>query len=134
MAQALIWPERMDRIARLEGALRVARVTPPSIVGGDAVLNLATAVGSIPKSEARVIYHTVMSYQLSAKQMQTIEETLRRAARSPGLARDGRRRDFGAQPKETFTPLKIHRYMDGEHSVRSYGVCDPHGLWFEWKG
>lgn len=133
--KALIWPERMDRMARLEGALRVARVTPPSIVGGDAVLNLATAVTSIPKSEARVVYHTVMSYQLSGKQMQTIEETLRRASKDRPVWRVTVEGEIsGPNPKETFTPLKIHRYMDGEHTVRSYGICDPHGLWFEWKG
>ncbi len=133
--KALIWPERGDRIARLEGALRVSLVTPPSIIGGDAVLNLAAAVGSIPRAEARVIYHTIMAYQLSGKQMQTIEETLRRASKDRPVWRVTIEGEIsGPNPKETFTPLKVHRYMNGEHSVRAYGVCDPHGLWFEWKG
>ncbi len=133
--KALIWPERADRIARLEGALRVSLVTPPSIIGGDAVLNLAAAVGSIPRGEARVIYHTIMAYQLSGKQMQTIEETLRRASKDRPVWRVTIEGEIsGPNPKETFTPLKVHRYMNGEHSARAYGVCDPHGLWFEWKG
>jgi hypothetical protein len=37
--KAFVWPERTDRLAKLEGALKIAAVHPPRIRGGDAVSN-----------------------------------------------------------------------------------------------
>jgi hypothetical protein len=132
--KALVWPERIDRLATLDGALKIAAVHPPSIIGGDASANLAGALAGVSRDQARCVYHTVMAYQLTREQYQGIDATLMEASqKSPVWRVTVEGEVSGTNPKETFTTLKVFRYMKGARTVRTYGVCDSHGTWFEWK-
>jgi hypothetical protein len=132
--KALIWPERTDRLATLDGALKIAAVHPPSIIGGDATANLMGALAGVPRDQARCVYHTVMAYQLNREQYQGIDNTLLEASQKCPVWRVTVEGEVsGTNPKETFTTLKVFRYMKGARTIRTFGVCDPHGFWFEWK-
>jgi hypothetical protein len=131
--KALVWPERTDRLAKLEGALKVAAVHPPQIRGGDAVANLASALAEIPADQTRCVYHTVMSYQLSNEQFRRIDEILLAASRTSPVWRVSVEGEIGLpNPTATFNPLKIRRYLNGALATRTLAVCDPHGLSMEW--
>jgi hypothetical protein len=133
--KALVWPERLDRLAKLDGALGVAALyPPPPIRGGDAVSNLAAALAEIPSGQARCVYHTVMSYQLSGEQLRRINEILFEASREAPVWRVTVEGEVAhPNPTETFNPLKISRYFKGTRQVQTLAVCDPHGLSMEWK-
>ena len=132
--KALVWPERLDRIARLESALSIVAAHPVKIVPGDAIGNLAGALAGIPRDQARCVYHTIMAYQLSREQYQSIDKTLLEASKSAPVWRVSIEGQVsGPNPRETVTPLWIHRYMNGARHSRSFGLCDPHGLWIEWQ-
>ena len=133
--KALVWPERIDRLAKLDGALKVAAVHPPRVRGGDAVANLAGALAEIPPDQARCVYHTVMSYQLSGEQLKRINDTLLAASMTAPVWRVTVEGEVAhPNPTETFNPLKVSRYFNGERRVTTLAVCDPHGLSMEWKG
>ncbi|MGK9168552.1 DUF2332 domain-containing protein [Inquilinus limosus] len=132
--KALVWPERTDRFAKLEGALRIAAVHPPRIRGGDAVANLASALAEIPSDQARCVYHTVMSYQLNGEQVRSIEEILLSASKTAPVWRVSVEGEVAfPNPTATFNPLKLSRYLDGKRATLTLATCDPHGLSMEWK-
>jgi len=131
--KALVWPERKERFARLDGALKVAVAHPPKIKGGDAILNLAEALSAVPSDQACCMYHTVMAYQLNREQITRIHDIL--------LAESHKRPVYRVtvegevvppNPVATHNPLKVVRYLNGKLALRSLAVCDPHGLWMEW--
>ncbi|MFM9842259.1 MAG: DUF2332 domain-containing protein [Dongiaceae bacterium] len=132
--KALVWPERVDRIRRLEGALDIIARHPVRIVPGDAIANLQEALAGIPRDQARCVYHTVMAYQLNRDQHQSIDKILLEASKSAPVWRVTIEGEVSGQnPLETVTTLWIYRYMNGECAGQSFAVCDPHGLWIEWK-
>lgn len=134
--KALVWPERLDRLAKLDGALKVAALHPPPPArGGDAVSNLAAALAAIPSGRVRCVYHTVMAYQLSGEQHKRIHEILFEASKTAPVWRVTVEGEVAQpNPTETFNPLKVSRYFKGERQVKTLAVCDPHGLSMEWKG
>jgi hypothetical protein len=132
--KALVWPERLDRLAKLDGALKVAAVHPPPIRGGDAVANLAVAVAEIPSGQVRCVYHTVMSYQLTSEQYKQINDILLTASRTAPVWRVTVEGEVAfPNPTATFNPLKVTRYREGERASTTLAVCDPHGLSLEWR-
>jgi hypothetical protein len=133
--KALVWPERLDRLAKLDGALKVAALHPPPVRGGDAVSNLAVALAEIPSGHVPCVYHTVMAYQLSGEHHKRIHEILFEASKTAPVWRVTVEGEVAQpNPTETFNPLKVSRYFKGERQVKTLAVCDPHGLSMEWKG
>jgi len=131
--KALVWPERMDRLAKLAAALDVAAAFPPRITAGDAVTNLASALAEIPSEQARCVYHTVMSYQLNGEQFKRIEHDLLEASTDAPIWRLSVEGEVSTvNPTATFNPLRLARYRNGKRSSDMLAVCDPHGLALEW--
>lgn len=131
--KALVWPERTDRFARLEGALKIALQHPPTIKGGDATRNLAEALSKVKREQVRCVYHTVMFYQLSREQSDRVHHTLLQASTTGPIFRvsvEGQVKPD--RPLETHNPLMIGRYINGKFDLATLGICDPHGTWLEW--
>lgn len=132
--KALVWPERNDRFAKLDGALKVAAIHPPNVKGGDAAVTLADALEAIPFDQVRCVYHTVMFYQLGRKQASRIQEILLAASETGTVYRVSFEGEVAPRnPMATHNPLKIVRYLKGERTTRTLAVCDPHGLSMEWQ-
>lgn len=132
--KALVWPERMDRFAKLDVALKIAAMHPPEIRGGDAAENLADALAAVPSDLAPCIYHTVMVYQLTPDHTKRFNEILMAASRKRPVWRVTVEGEFAPRnPMATYNPLRISRYMNGQRQSMAAAVCDPHGLWLEWK-
>ena len=132
--KALVWPERTDRFARLDGALKIAAVHPPTVKGGDATLNLAEALASVSVNQVRCVYHTVMFYQMSQDQAGRVHNALLSASHAGPIFRVSVEGEVSERnPKETHNPLKILRYHNGQLAGRTLAVCDPHGTSMEWQ-
>lgn len=133
--KALVWPERTDRLANLAAALEVAVASPPPIIGGDAVFNLAAALAEIPAHCSACVYHTVMMYQLSRDQVVEIEKILLEASTDLPVWRLSMESVISdpSNPTATFNPLRLSRYFGGKKKTVALAICDPHGFCMEWK-
>lgn len=61
--EALVWPEQHDRLARLRGAINIARKNPPLLVRGNLLHDLAPLAAQAPKDATLVIFHSaVLAY------------------------------------------------------------------------
>lgn len=125
--RALVWPEHDDRRALLEGAISVARETPPTLVAGDAIEELGSVCERVPDDERLCLFNTHSLYQLTPAQRDEFAEEVDRV---------GRTRDlfwvdcewYGAVPEVRFT-----EYADGERKTAVLARYDAHGRWIEWE-
>lgn len=61
--ESLIWPEEVERFARLHAAVAIARADPPRIVQGDLVRDLAGVAEQVPPDLTLVVFHSaVLAY------------------------------------------------------------------------
>lgn len=139
--EACVWPDQADRFHRLVAALALARLSPPDVRTGDAILDLAPLV----EDAARVAHPVVMnSWVLNYL---TFEQRLEYVAALDSL---GRQIDLSwlsaespaatgglpiptTSPAEELTVLSLVRWRDGQRSVVRLATCHPHGYWMHWE-
>jgi hypothetical protein len=67
--EALVWPEQMDRLARLRRAITIAAANKPRLVEGDLRRDLGRLAAKMPRDMTRVIFHTaVLAYVTSPEE------------------------------------------------------------------
>jgi hypothetical protein len=76
--RTLVWPEQHDRRERLEGAIALARTSPPRVVAGDLNERLAEVAAGAPAHATLVVYHTAVLYYLSADDRAAFARRVRR--------------------------------------------------------
>lgn len=84
--EALVWPEHVDRLARLCAALDIRRDTDVRMVAGDAAVTLREVEASLPPGPM-VVFHTVMAYQLDQEQRQALDAAVAEVAERRPVAR-----------------------------------------------
>jgi hypothetical protein len=129
--QAYVWPDQMQRLARVRGAIAVAKAYPAELIAADAAAWTAQRLAPEP-GVASVLYHSVMwQYMPDATQAAT-----RAAIEAAGAAADGRspvawlRMEPNAQRKGWPMELRLTLWPDG--SERHLADVHPHGAWVEW--
>jgi len=123
--RALIWPERLDRMARFDAALEIARNHLPRIVEGRAERDLETAMKDLPSGPLCII-HTHVLYQFDAAAKAAFESALDAVAKSRPLYR------LSVELDGHDYPIQLSRSERGAREVRRLAHCDPHGAWIEW--
>ncbi len=125
--RALVWPDQIERFARLDAALDVYQGAKPEIRVGDALELLPEVLAQIPKGETLCVYHTLVTYQFSPPMRRALDDLLTAA----GLRRAVWRLSLeGTANNEC--PLRLRRYHDGTKEERVLAQAHPHGLWLEW--
>jgi hypothetical protein len=142
---ACLWPDNLDRFARMRAALAVARTTPdrPRLHRGDIVDDLARVAGTIPDDTPLVVFHSwVAAYLTEARQRELVGAVAQVAATRPV------HHVYAEEPYETPglpTPPSSHPHdpdrrtalvhLDAEGSppVRLADM-HPHGTWLLWWG
>jgi hypothetical protein len=65
----LVWPEQLDRLARLNGAVEVAKIFDPGVVCGDLRTDLIALAAQAPGHATLVVFHTaVLGYVRSQRE------------------------------------------------------------------
>ena len=123
--RALIWPERIDRLNRLDAALAIAAQHPPSIERGNASEDLAALMERAPPGPL-TIAHTLVTYQLSSQQLTAFESELCEASARRQIY------EVGVEWDGASYPISLTRYQAGESQRLELARCDPHGGWIEW--
>lgn len=124
--RALIWPDQMSRLERLDKAISLFEKEKPPIRSGDALALLPDALASLPRDAAPVVYHTIAVYQFSKEMREALESILIIA----GLRRPVLRISFEFDGQIYI--LSLIRYADGVRDETRLASCHPHGTWIEW--
>lgn len=128
--RALVWPDRPDRLARLDAAIALAAAPPfPDIRKGDAAALLPAALGEAPEEAALVVFHSAFLYQLTDDMRAAIEAAIVEAARRRPVWRVA----FDWAGVEGTTPVVLSRYGEGAVSSRVLADSDDHALRVRWR-
>lgn len=133
--RALIWPDQVSRLDRLDKAIALFAQEKPPIRAGDALELLPGALAAVPRDAVAVVYHTIAVYQFSKEMREALESILTLA----GLRRPVWRLSFeydaiqgeGGGIGNAYI-LSAIRYADGIRSETRLASCHPHGTWMEW--
>lgn len=137
---ACVWPDQTDRFHRLSAAIEIALAHPVELRRGDAVDDLAAAVGDVGELGHPVVLNSwVLNYLTEAQ----------RAAYVVELGSIGAGRDlswvYAESPAQCagipfpahladqhLTVLMMARWRGGVRTVQHLGVAHPHGYWLHW--
>ncbi len=126
--RALVWPDQVERFARLEAALRVVGTEKLPIRQGDALELLPEALGEIPRDETACVYHSFVTYQFPDAARTALDDLL--------VGASVRRPVWRLSWEGTLSgeaPLLLYSYRDGMKEKRTLGLGHPHGGWLEWQ-
>lgn len=123
--RALVWPERLDRLARLDAALQIARAAAPPMMAGDAIANLKSACALAPAGAAIVVAHSFVVYQFSQEARMALDAALAAQSRLRPLWR----LSLEAEAAGAYA-LALSRPGEAEEIL---ALCSPHGLWVDWR-
>lgn len=124
--RALMWPDQLARLHRLELAMQLFRGVHPPIRHGDAVALLPDALAEAPPDALICVYHTIVIYQFSSEAREAVENMLTVA----GLRRPVARLAFEFDGLEC--ALSLIRYHDGTREETKLANAHAHGAWIEW--
>ena len=127
--RALVWPDQVERFARLEKALEIYGGHRPEIRVGDALELLPDAIARIPESQPVCIYHSMVIYQFTEEMRQALDDILIGAGLRRPIWRVGLEGSLQGE-----VSLTLGRYDDGQRQVRTLALCHPHGAWMDWRG
>ena len=144
--EACIWPDQPERLRLFGAAATAQRKSPPELVRGDAVDDLAAVADRIPASEPIVVLTSNVLWLFSEERRTAfIAELGRLADRRPvwWVSQEGykaalapllpNRDDLQASPGEpTFGVLGLVRWADGTPHARALARTAWHGERMEW--
>jgi len=125
--RALVWPEQVERFARLEAALAIYQDARPEIRTGNALELLPDVLARVPPNETVCVYHSYVTYQFSQDMKAAFSDILTVA----GLRRPVWRLSYEGRVHNE-NRLTLRHYHDGTMNERVLGRAHPHGAWLEW--
>ena len=79
--RACIWSDQPARRRRLDGAIDVARVDPPSVRAGDLVDDLPALLAEVPQEVQLVVFHSAVLGYVHPERRQAFGDALRAASK-----------------------------------------------------
>jgi len=138
--EACVWPDQIDRFHRLEAALSVARRSPPTIVQGDAVDDVAALVRDAAQlGHAVVTTSWALNYLTAERQAEFVAvlDAVGRDVDVSWVAAESPEQTPGlALPHppgtEHLTVLTLRTWRAGSVSTTALATAHPHGYWLHW--
>jgi hypothetical protein len=138
-----IWPEHVDRLARLDAALAEAATVRPRFITGDMVRCLPDAVCDVDRDVLPIVMSSQAVTYLRRADMSRLVAHLADLGAQRDLVmvlneadRRGIRHFSSAIPQtpmpEAIGTLTVIAWRDGRPSVTSLGYTGPHGAWLSW--
>jgi hypothetical protein len=129
--KACIWPEHLDRLRRLEGAVTVAAADPPRLERGDLVERIDDVLAAVPSGMTPVVFHSAVLAYLPPERRITFREAMDRHPDVLWISNEGPGVLQGVTT--TLTPpagAATKAYFIVATSGRDHvGIADPHGSW-----
>jgi hypothetical protein len=145
--RALIWPEHLDRMATLEGAVAIAAADRPRVVQGDLADDLPALAAEAPHGMPLVVSDTWVLVYVSAERRLAFVQAMRRIAverEEPVWLVSCEGQDvlaslelgIGERTADGcwgFSALSLHRFEpDGSSRHELLAACHAHGRWLRW--
>jgi hypothetical protein len=131
--KAYIWPDQAERMARLDGAIHIARRHPPGVERADAADWLRAHVR--PKEgAATVVYHSVVWPYLPAQTQAAVASAIAAASESTTALAPLAWLKMEPNPTSLAGPMALSlTYWPGGAEIRLADV-HPHGAKVSWMG
>ena len=128
--QAYIWPDQVDRMARLRSALVQARNRPPLIDQSPAATWLTGRLAQPQAASVRIIYHTYVWAYIPAAERSAITKLIEDAATSlnPGQSLAWLRAEDDEAQRNHYLSVSLWPKGTNQRLAR----CNPHGQWLHW--
>jgi hypothetical protein len=128
---AYVWPDQTERVARIEGAIAIARQGPMLVERGDAADWVEERLeGRQAEGVLRVVMHSVFWQYLDAAIQGRIEAAIRRGGARATATSPLAWLSFEPGPNLWTMALTLRLWPGGEE--RCLAHCHPHGSWIEW--
>jgi hypothetical protein len=139
--EACVWPDQLDRFHRLHAAIEIAHGTPPTVLSGDAVDDLAVTIDRVAAAGHPVVCNTwVLNYLSRGERLAYLDELERYGATSDLswiMAESPQQIDGLPVPADTsvhhLTVLTLVRWRQGVRTIDHLGTTHPHGFWLHWR-
>ncbi|TFD88504.1 DUF2332 domain-containing protein [Cryobacterium lactosi] len=126
--QTLVWPEQTERRDRLDAALTIARLDPPLLTRGDAVVDLEKLVALAPAGVPLVIVSPAVLVYLAPEQRTAFARTVAGLGHWISLDGAGVLPQVDALLPQPPVPGDFTVSLDGRPVAR----CGPHGQSLDW--
>jgi hypothetical protein len=129
--RSFVWPDQLERFARLDDALALARSLAPSVVRSTAGDFVDETLSEPAEGRVTVIYHSIMWMYVPQEERERIESALRAAgeAAGPEAPLAWLRMEF-VDEREAGLFLDYWPGGESQHLAR----CHYHGTSVEWLG
>lgn len=130
--KAYVWPENVDRIARMDAAIALASERRPDVVRADA-LDWVVARLAAPQADGvtRVFHHSIVWQYIPAERRQAIAEAIE-AAGADAAADKPLAWMMLETNRETFAHELRIRHWPGDGQWTLLAQAQAHGAWVEW--
>lgn len=130
LLRSFIWPDQVERLARLDQAIEVVRADPPRILSGDYLELLEPLLNERSEEALTVVFQTASLNHLPSEARLGVEEVLIHAGeRGPLAFISGEHTPDG---RLGYWQLRFRLWPGGEQRILAR--FDPHGRWLEWLG
>ena len=129
--EAYVWPDQTERLARLRGAIGLAREHPPRLEAVDA--GAWASVHAHPRAGvATVLYHSVVWQYLGTKTRETLVGAIQAAGESAAADRPFAWLRMEPVPNDMTAPmdLRLTLWPDGRETLLAR--VHPHGARVDW--
>lgn len=127
--RALIWPEHLERVARLQSALEVVRQHRPLVMAGDALKLLPMIMANVPFDMTLCVFHSFTLNQFSPEARKRFAAILIEASKH----REIFRLSYEALIPQAKDPLlDLYLYVQGTEMRQLVARASAHGNWLEW--
>jgi hypothetical protein len=121
--QALVWPEHLDRKARLSKAIGIALENPITVMEGDAISLLHRVLENVDRSNVPFVFHTWVANQMSPEQRESLLQI---------IGDFGQRQDIVHIHTNIEPHLHATIYLKGDRIDLPLAIVDGHARWIEW--
>lgn len=129
--RALIWPERADRVRRLDAAAPLLRELGVTIAAGDAIELLPPLLNVAPADCGLVVLASYVLHQFPEEARRRVLDALREHGRTRPLALV--RMDMDLAHAGEFGTLEVTLFAGGRADARIVAEAHPHGNWIAWR-
>jgi len=131
--KAYVWPDQTERLARLDGAIALARLYPPDVQAADAAAWTKEHAKSADGA-ASVLYHSVVWSYLGAQVQADVTAAIIGAGESATMAAPFAWLRMEPNPADLAAPmeLKLTFWPGGDETLLAH--VHPHGAKVSWMG
>ncbi|MFD5083219.1 DUF2332 domain-containing protein [Kitasatospora sp. NPDC058201] len=129
--ESLVWPEQHQRLARLRGAVRIARAEPPELVRGDLNGTIRELVAAAPAGATPVVFHSAVIAYLTPDERESFAATMRELA-CPWISNEGPGVLPEVDRRLPDVPATEHLLFTLALNERPLARTGPHGQSLEW--